>query len=293
MCPFASWYPHGVTFSNITSTGGNPFDIFIDKNNTIYVAADDLRQIKIWPARDDSSWDTHEYDWIGKPKTIFVTINGDIYVGDDKGTIHHRTSNWSSLGALMHMNGSCSNLFIDMNNSLYCTLKEAHQVVKISQNDSAQSSTMIAGTGTAGSKANMLHSPHGIFVDKDFALYVADCHNNRIQKFPFNKYNATTVAGMEAVDFIKLSCPIGVVLDADGYLFITDHNNHRIVRSGPFGFRCIIGCSNSRGLQSHQLNRPRTLRFDNQGNIYVTNLDDGRIQKFYLATNSCSKCEHI
>ena len=76
-------------------------------------------------------------------------------------------------------------------------------------------------------------------------------------------------------------------MDADGYLFIVDSSNHRIVGSGPGGFRCVVGCSGSSGPGSYQLNGPQTMSFDSDGNIFVADSGNGRLQKFLLAQNSC------
>jgi hypothetical protein len=293
-CPFASWNPNGTTFGNSNTTGMYPYDIFIDTNNTIYVAATTLMQVQVWPEGNTYPKKTPIINAsISVPFTLFVTITGDMYLGNNNNSVDLWTSNLSNFSIAMYVNGSCWGLFVDLNNSLYCSLKELHQVVKRPQSSNVNTPTMVAGTGTRGSEPNMLYNPHGIFVDMNFDLYVADCSNHRIQKFTFNNRTGTTVAGTGAADSITLSCPIGVVLDADGYLFIAELENHRIVGSGPYGFRCIVGCTGVNGSQPYELNEPRTLRFDNHGNIYVTEQNNHRIQKFSLATNSCSKCENI
>ena len=96
--------------------------------------------------------------------------------------------------------------------------------------------------------------------------------------------NATTAAGNGTPSTIILNLPTGVALDGDEYLFIVDSGGNRIVGSGPNGFRCIVGC-----LVSNQLNGPQSLAFDSYGDIYVTDQYNSRVQKFSLATNSCSK----
>ncbi|CAF1442494.1 unnamed protein product, partial [Adineta steineri] len=85
-----------------------------------------------------------------------------------------------------------------------------------------------------------------------------------------------------------LNGPSAVVLDADGYLFIVDQNNNRIIGSGPYGYRCLVGCSEQTGSASTQLNQPYSMSFDSHGNIYVTDKNNGRIQLFNLATNTNS-----
>jgi hypothetical protein len=134
----------------------------------------------------------------------------------------------------------------------------------------------------------MLNNPHGIFVNIDFDLYVADYGNDRVQLFSIGQLNGTTVAGFGAPGTILLNCPTGVVLDVDQYLFIVDSRNHRIVGSGPTGFRCVVGCFGE-GSTPNQLNNPQSMSFDSHGNIFVADTSNGRIQQFILISNSCSK----
>jgi DNA-binding beta-propeller fold protein YncE len=86
-----------------------------------------------------------------------------------------------------------------------------------------------------------------------------------------------------------LNYPTGVVLDADNNLFVVDSHHHRIIRLGPNGVQCLVGCKGEKGDKPNQLNTPRSLAFDSYGNIFVTDMKNSRIQKFSLATNSCSK----
>jgi DNA-binding beta-propeller fold protein YncE len=96
-----------------------------------------------------------------------------------------------------------------------------------------------------------------------------------------------------SAESFRLNCPMGIVLDGDENLFIVDQKNHRIVGSGLNEFRCIVGCTGYNGSASNQLLYPRTLSFDSFGNIFVTDTNNNRIQKFLLATNSCGKCHNI
>jgi hypothetical protein len=222
----------------------------------------------------------------------FVTINGDVYIGSAypyyywyyyviKWTIN-TTSNilYSNTGQ------ECTGIFVDVSNTLYCSITDLHEVTKIWLGDSTNTWTTVAGTGSYGSTASMLYSPRGIFVDINFDLYVADFYNNRIQLFQLGQSNALTVAGNGVSGTITLYYPSGVVLDADKYLFIVDHNNNRIVAEGSNGFRCLFGCSGG-GSASNQLSYPYSMAFDSYGNIFVADSSNNRIQKFILATNSC------
>ncbi len=226
------------------------------------------------------------------PYSIFVTITGDIYI--DNGYQNGRVDKWA-LNAntsvpVMNVSSFCAGLFVDISDTLYCSMHNNHQVVKRWMNDNATTLTTVAGTGTNGSTSDTLQYPYGIFVDINFDLYVADWGNNRIQLFPSGQLSATTIAGNTSANTtITLNGPTGVVLDADNYLYIVDNLNNRIVASGPANFRCLVGCSGTSGSASDQLNGPRALSFDSYGNMFVVDEINNRTQKFLLLTNSCGK----
>jgi hypothetical protein len=228
------------------------------------------------------------------PYNIFVTIAGDIYVGNSigSGEVDKWTSNATIGVAVMNAISNCYGIFVDISSNLYCSAAGLNQVVKRWLNDSSMTVTAVAGTGVANSASNTLNSPRGIFVDINFDLYVADYYNNRIQLFHLGQSIGVTVAGNGASGIITLYYPTGVVLDADNYLFIVDSYNHRIVGSGPSGFRCIVGCSGG-GSAPNQLLYPQTMAFDSYGNIFVTDQNNNRIQKFVLDANSCGKRDII
>jgi hypothetical protein len=208
-----------------------------------------------------------------------ITVNhGQVY----KLSLH---ANISTI--VMNISGSCASLFV-IENTIYCSMSDHHQVVKKTLQSDINTLEIVAGNGSRGSTRTMLNEPRGIFVDTDF-LYVADSGNDRIQRFRLNESHGETVAGNESNKTMSLSRPTAVALDANGSLFIVDSGNHRIVESGPNGFRCIVGCSNSSGLASDQLSSPWSLSFDSYGNIFVSDWGNNRIQKFILKTNSCSK----
>ena len=186
----------------------------------------------------------------------------------------------------MLVNKSCTGLFVDVRNYLYCSSAEEHQVFATELN-------RVAGKGCPGPVSNMLDHPHGIFVTTKFSLYVSDTHNNRIQRFDPGQTSALTVAGSGARVYFILNRPTGVVLDADENLFIVDSGNHRILRFVSDTFQCLFGCSGNRGSSASDLNQPRTMAFDQEGHIFVTDARNNRIQTFRLIQNSCGRSTFI
>ena len=287
----ASWIANATTLATSIPIGPTPYGVFVNTNNTIYVADRGNSRFLVWD-KDSINPTRIISGSLTFPMAIFVAITGDIYVdnGNTYGRVDKFTMNTNSSVSAMSTGGQCLGLFIDSANNLYCSLHDVHKVIKQLLGSVSNIMTIIAGIGCSGSTANMLNRPQGIFVDINFDLYVADSGNNRIQLFRPGQLNGITVAGTGSLNVtIALSYPTGVVLDGDGYLFIADNGNSRIVGSGPNGFRCIVGCSSVNGSTADQLSYPATLSFDSFGNIYVADYGNYRVQKFLLLTKSAGK----
>ena len=229
---------------------------------------------------------------IGASRSIFVRINGDIYVdsGDNNKTVLMWTQNITTAVVAMHVTRGCMGLFIDINDNIYCSYDVLYLVIKQPIDRDNSSRMTVAGNGSAGSTPNTLCEPRGLFVDIDMTLYVADCLNDRVQRFQNGQLNGATVAGAGAPGTITLMRPVALLHDAEGYLFIADRDQSRIVGSSASGFRCIVGCTEVPGSESNRLHQPYTFNFDSYGNLFVVDRNNDRIQKFLLSTNTCSKC---
>ncbi|CAF1138854.1 unnamed protein product [Adineta steineri] len=287
-CSTATWNSNGITFANRSIVGQDPSAIFVNANNTIYVANQENKTILIWHEESVNPINIihGSFTW---PNSLFVLSNGDIYIDD--GAINRRVQKWiaetNNFVTVMIVNSSCWGLFIDINDTIYCSMSDRYQVVKRSLINSMMTSNHVAaGTGIQGSDSNQLGSPRGIFVDVNLDLYVADFRNNRVQLFQSGEPNGITVAGSGSLNpTITLNRPNGIVLDAEKYLFIVDLGNSRIVGSSLNGFRCLVGCYGE-GPKSNQLIIPISLSFDRSGNMFITDQGNDRVQKFLLMNDS-------
>lgn len=68
-----------------------------------------------------------------------------------------------------------------------------------------------------------------------------------------------------------------------GKLYVADQWNHRVMcwLKGAKRGEVIVG-GDGEGSQNNQLSRPASISIDNQGNLYVVDRDNHRIQRFEL-----------
>ena len=270
--------------------GADPVGIFITLNDTMFLAARGLGQVQMW--LNGSTTPTRVFNTSSNaPTDVFVTRSGDIYVdnGFSQQSVDRWTLNTTTPSTAMFVSSMCFGLFVDVNDNLYCSLDTPQQVVKRSLNGLLNRTTIVAGKGTGGNTSDMLNGSRGIFVDRNLDLYVADCYNDRVQRFLDGESNGTTVAGNGATGTMPLHLPADVILDADGHLFIVEYGNHRIVASGTYGFRCIVGCTGASGTTPDKLNNPASLSFGSVGDLFVTDGSNGRVQRFLIARNFCGE----
>jgi hypothetical protein len=263
----STWNSSAATRADYSST--NVGSIFVDRQNSLYASIPDLNQVQVWTA--------------GSMSPVRNIISG-IYV--DNGALNSRVDRWTPVGPdaalVMSINSTCSSLFLDFSNYLYWSLSLQHRVMMRSVNDTGIAVATVAGNGSSGSRSFMMCTPQGIFVSLTLSLYVADCENNRVQRFPYGQLEGATVADL------NLSCPSAVILDADNRLYISDRNHHRIVRAWPSGFECLFGCSGSSGSTSDHLHGPRALSFDSDGSIFVTGSGNQQIPAVRVGASSTS-----
>jgi DNA-binding beta-propeller fold protein YncE len=128
------------------------------------------------------------------------------------------------------------NLALDeVNSFIYVADRYNHRVQRFPLDGSGIGVTVAGGNGQ-GSAANQLDRPPDIFVSKiDGSIYVADCYNNRIQKWLVNATSGITVAGSSlgaagSTPYL-MNQTYGLAVDAaEKYLYVSDSKNNRIQR---------------------------------------------------------------
>lgn len=263
--------------------GGRFHGIFIDWNNTIYVAGHDNNEVVIWNEGNSDPISSIPLPLFSL-SSLFVVIKDKIYFENinEQGRIEKWDQNSNQISFIGKFIANCYGFFIDLNNTMYCSLRVHHKVDTIWLDGDRNTTISVAGTGSPGSTLNELRSPYGIFVDTDFNLYVADSDNHRILLFRYQQKTGVVVAGNGIPGSLSLSLPTDVILDANRVLYIADNENNRIIRVNNNQYDCIIGCSRQRGSGPDQFDKAYALRFDNHGNLYIIDEFNHRLQKFTL-----------
>lgn len=225
--------------------------------------------------------------------SLFVTRSDDIYVNynSDPDRIDRWRLDETQGETVVLACLNCAGIFIDRADRLYCASEQCHIVSRQLLSCPEATKKIVAGVKNRnGTSLQQLDYPRGIFVDHHFNLYVADCRNNRVQKFEPGKKEASTVAGAPFTSD-TLNCPSAIILDANQHIYIADTEKHRILQVKGNMVRCLFGClSFGRGLD--QLSNPRGISFDLHGNFFIADTANRRLLKLSLITNPCSKFLH-
>jgi DNA-binding beta-propeller fold protein YncE len=235
------------------------------------------------------------------PEAIDVGKDGRIYVAD---TANSRIQVFSSEGQFEREWGSFCNLGdgdgctddeglgqFNFPEGLAIDRDAGRVYVVDSSNDRMQvfdlDGEFLLAFGESGSETGQFSLPVGVEVDSQGNIYVADLLNNRIQVF-----NAAgdflSEIGEEGEGDGQFRFPVDIAI-SENNLYATDNSNHRVQQfdlEGNFvrawGSACKLSqsdqCLQSNGAGEFQ--RPFGIAVDINGNVYVADQSNHRIQIF-------------
>jgi sugar lactone lactonase YvrE len=300
--PSAKWQPNGLTVAGGNAKGNetnqlyNPFGLYVDDDQTIYVADWGNHRIVEWKwgamsgqvvaGGNGKGSGTHKLSY---PSDVIVDKERDSLIICDRG--NKRVVRWSrrngASGETIISNIDCMGLTMDENGSLYVTDWENHEVRRYRRGESE--GTVFAGGNGKGDRLHQLSNPRHVFVDRHHSVYVSDWANHRVMKWVKGAKQGIVVAGGqgEGNGLAQMSNPSGVVVDQLGTVYVAEEGNARIMRWVKEAAQgSVIVGGNGRGGQSNQLNVPVGLSFDRHRNLYVIDWGNHRVQKFDIDSNA-------
>lgn len=166
--------------------------------------------------------------------------------------------------------------------------------------------TTIAGNGTMGFSGDgglaihaQLHAPHGVAVDLEGNVYIADTTNYRIRKItPDGIIQTIAGTGQVTASFLNnlgdggpaihaTFVPWDVEVDAQGNLYIADWTGHRIRKiDAASGIITTLAGTGEPGFSGDggpgvnaQVNMPAGLTVDPMGNVYFADSGNHRVRR--------------
>jgi predicted membrane-bound mannosyltransferase/sugar lactone lactonase YvrE len=151
----------------------------------------------------------------------------------------------------------------------------------------------IGEAGVSGTSSGQFAYPRAVAVDSESRIYVADSGNNRVQVFNsdgtfLRQWGSTckldTGEGCQGDGRGQFNEPWGIAADGDGNVYVSDTWNHRIQKFDSQGnFITMWGQFGSTGGELGQPSifyGPRALAVGQDGNLYVMDTGNKRIQAF-------------
>ena len=134
----------------------------------------------------------------------------------------------------------------------------------------------IRSWGSLGRAPGEFWDPRGLAVDGAGNVYVADCQNNRVQKFTGGGALLQIWGGL-GTSLGQFNCPSGVAVDGGGNLYVADTGNSRVEKLTSGGTWISWG---SGGAGPGYFAGPQGIAVDRFGNVFVADTGNNRAQQF-------------
>jgi len=168
---------------------------------------------------------------------------------------------------------------MDADENIYVADMYNHRIQKFASN-----ATYIRQWGSEGSGDGEFKWPSGIAIDQTGNIYVADTYNHRIQKFASDGNYIDKWGGFGSWDG-RFNRPKGIAVNSDeNIVYVVDNYNNRIqtfALDGTFISKWgKNGGDGTSGSGDGEFNEPEGIVLDGNGNVYIADTYNHRIQKF-------------
>ena len=128
---------------------------------------------------------------------------------------------------------------------------------------------------------NIFIMPHGLEVDNQDNVWVTDCGLHQVFKFDSNGNLLMTLgeAKVSGNDSEHFNLPTDIAVSADGSFYVSDgYGNSRVIKFSKEG-KYLFEWGKF-GNKKGEFKIPHGIDLDNEGNVYVADRENNRIQKF-------------
>nr|WP_154984450.1 S-layer homology domain-containing protein [Paenibacillus xylanexedens] len=241
------------------------------------------------------------------PNGVAVDNSGNVYVADDSNRIQKlnaANNTWSEWSVLGPVNGISPGEFtfpravaVDSSGNIYVADSGNHRIQKLTLSTNTWSEWKKVGGGN-GSGLGEFYNPLGVAVDSSGNVYVADTGNHRIQKLTLSTNTWSEwkkVGGGTGTSLGEFSVPSAVAVDLNGNVYVADTGNHRIQKltlsTNTWSEWKKVG--GGPGSSLGEFSVPGAVAVDLNGNVYVADSGNQRIQKLTLSTNTWSEWKKV
>lgn len=266
----------------------NPSGIAVDRQGTIYVADTfNSRVQKLSPSGTVRA----VFGKLGYGRGQFILV-GSVSL-DDRGSVYATDLGnariqkfspagkvqavWGKFATVPQVLGQPGGLAVDAQGRVYVTDDVNDRVQRRSSSGSVMDVWGYHGfVGRSLRKGlGQFWWPHGISVDKQGAMYIADTSNSRIQVL--SQRGPIAAYGQKGTKPGQFLLPWAVALDRAGNMYVADSGNNRIQKLSPGGK--VLAMWGTAGTAQGQFFSPTGIALDRAGNMYVADQLNSRIQK--------------
>jgi YD repeat-containing protein len=221
-----------------------------------------------------------------RPEGIAIDPKGNIWVSD---TYNYRVQELNAAGEFIKVVnpsglGAIEPTGIDAaaDGNVWVTDWAHNRVVELSEGGA-----LVRQFGSEGSGNGQFQRPDAIAVGAHGDVWVGDQNNSRVQEFTTEGQYVTQFgsAGSGAGQF-AFSYPLGIATDNQGSLWVADTNNNRVQRwlIPHFGYQPVYASAfGATGSGNGQFKHPGDIAVDPEGNIWVADTENNRLQVFSSA----------
>ncbi|CAF1065631.1 unnamed protein product [Adineta steineri] len=298
---YNKWKQHGITVAGGNKFGSqlnqlnSPHGIYIDHNKAILVADTNNHRIVEWKYNakegqiiSGGNGQGNSLDQLNTPIDVTVDKEKNAIIICDHGNerVMRLFRQSQAYPQILISNIACGGVAIDKDGCLYVSDYEKSEVRRWKEGDT--DGTLVAGGNGKGDRRNRFQGPRKIFVDEEYSIYVVDSENHRIMKWKKDaKIGISVAGGNEAGNKLnELNSPYGLIIDNWDQIFIVDTKNNRVMRWHEEDAKgsIVVGGNRFPGEESDELYVPIGVTFDVEGNLYVADSFNDRIQKYEPCT---------